>query len=60
MQDVVAAFKDNSKIQMSGLYIAGQKYLVLRADDESIYAKQVCPSAVRLHEERKFANMLEC
>jgi profilin len=46
MQDVVAAFKDNSepkKVQMSGLHIAGQKYFVLKADDSRIYGKQVRP-----------------
>lgn len=44
MQEVVAAFNDNSepkKVQMSGLHIAGQKYFVLKADETSIYGKQV-------------------
>ena len=44
MQEVVGAFKDSSspkKIQTSGIHIAGQKYFVIRADDESIYGKQV-------------------
>lgn len=45
MQEVVGAFKDNSqpkKVQMNGIHIAGQKYFVLKADDGSIYGKQVC------------------
>jgi flagellar basal body rod protein FlgG len=44
MQDVVGAFKDTSnpkKVQMSGIHIAGQKYFVIKADDGSIYGKQV-------------------
>ena len=44
MQEVVAAFKDTStpkQVQMKGLHIAGQKYFVLKADDGSIYGKQV-------------------
>ena len=44
MSAVVEAFRDNSnpkKVQMNGLYIAGQKYFVLKADEGSIYGKQV-------------------
>lgn len=44
MQAIVGAFKDTSEpkqIQMSGLHVAGQKYMTIRADDSSIYLKQV-------------------
>ena len=44
MKEVVAAFADNSQpkqVQMKGIHIAGQKYFVLKADDGSIYGKQV-------------------
>lgn len=44
MQAIVGAFKDTSEpkqIQMSGLHVANQKYMTLRADDNSIYLKQV-------------------
>jgi profilin len=46
MQTVVGAFKDTGnpkKVQMEGIHIAGQKYFVLKADDGSIYGKQVRP-----------------
>ena len=46
MKEVVAAFADNSQpkqVQMKGIHIAGQKYFVLKADDGSIYGKQVPP-----------------
>jgi len=35
-----SAFKDPSAIRASGVYAAGTKYLALKADDRSIYAKQ--------------------
>jgi profilin len=44
MQTVVGAFKDTGnpkKVQMEGIHIAGQKYFVLKADEGSIYGKQV-------------------
>ncbi len=46
MQEVVAAYKDPGKegvkqVQSSGLYIAGERYVVLKADDRSIYGKKV-------------------
>lgn len=47
---MVGAFKDTSepkKVQMSGLHIAGQKYFVLKADDSSIYGKQVRHTSAR-------------
>ncbi|RMD39460.1 hypothetical protein DV735_g5668, partial [Chaetothyriales sp. CBS 134920] len=43
VQEVVGSFKDKSepkKIQMNGIHIAGTKYFVLKADDESIYGKE--------------------
>jgi hypothetical protein len=45
MVEVVASFNDKSdvkKVQQNGIHIAGQKYFVIKADDESIYGKQVC------------------
>jgi hypothetical protein len=48
MAEVVGAFKDTSapkKVLMNGLHIAGQKYFVLKADDGSIYGKQVRTSS---------------
>jgi profilin len=38
---LAAAFKDPTGIRASGLYLSGQKYFALKADDRSIYAKQV-------------------
>ena len=35
-----AAFKDATGIRASGLFIAGVKFLTLRADERSIYGKQ--------------------
>jgi len=48
MQEVVGAYKDTSvpkKIQSVGLHIAGEKYIVLKADETSLYGKKVgvCP-----------------
>lgn len=44
MQEVVGAFKDTStpkKVQATGLHIAGQKYIVIKAEDTSLYGKKV-------------------
>jgi profilin len=43
IQEVVGAYKDNStpkKVQSTGLHIAGQKYIVIKADDTSLYGKK--------------------
>ena len=44
MQAVVAAYKDTTdpkKVWGTGLYIAGEKYVTLKADDRSLYGKKV-------------------
>jgi Profilin len=44
MQAVVAAYKDTAdpkKVWGTGLHIAGQKYITLKADDRSLYGKKV-------------------
>ena len=43
---LLAAFKDPSAIRASGLYLATVKYLALKCDDRSIYAKQGANGAV--------------
>jgi hypothetical protein len=46
MQEVVGAYKDTATpkaVQASGLHIAGQKYIVIKADDTSLYGKKVRP-----------------
>ena len=35
-----SGFTDASGLRASGIYLAGQKYLTLRADDRSIYGKK--------------------
>ncbi|KAK5169563.1 profilin, required for normal timing of actin polymerization in response to thermal stress [Saxophila tyrrhenica] len=45
MQEVVTAYKDPGKdgvkqVQSSGLHIAGERFVVLKADDRSIYGKK--------------------
>lgn len=44
MQEVVGAYKDTATpkaVQSTGLHIAGQKYIVIKADDTSLYGKKV-------------------
>jgi len=47
MQAVVAAYKDPGnkegvkKVQSEGLHIAGERFVVLKADDRSVYGKKV-------------------
>lgn len=42
MQEIVAGFKAPDSIQSKGFHIAGDKMFTLKADDRSIYGKQVC------------------
>jgi len=37
---LAASFKDATGIRSNGLFIGGQKYFALKADDRSIYGKQ--------------------
>lgn len=47
MRAVVAAYKDKGdpagvkKVQSSGINIANERYIVLRADERSIYGRKV-------------------
>ena len=46
MQEVVAAYKDKGadgvkQVQSTGLHIAGERFVVLKADDRSVYGKKV-------------------
>jgi profilin len=46
MVEVVNAYKDPGtdgvkQVQSSGLHIAGERFVVLKADDRSIYGKKV-------------------
>ncbi|KIW66724.1 hypothetical protein PV04_06027 [Phialophora macrospora] len=43
LQEIVGAYKDTSvpkKVQSTGLHIAGQKYIVIKADETSLYGKK--------------------
>jgi len=40
MAEVIACYKDNTKAFGSGFYIAGVKYVTIKADDRSLYGKQ--------------------
>jgi hypothetical protein len=47
MQEVVRAYKDPGKngvkeVQSSGLHIGGERFVVIKADERSIYGKKVC------------------
>ena len=47
MKEVVTAYNDKGDVQgvkavqASGFHIAGEKYIVLKADDRSLYGKKV-------------------
>ena len=44
MQAIVAAYKDTAdpkKVWGTGIHIAGEKYVTLKADDRSLYGKKV-------------------
>ena len=41
MAEVVACYKDNAKAFSSGFHVGGTKYLTIKADERSLYGKQV-------------------
>jgi len=46
MQEVVKAYKDKGDVkavQSTGLHIGGERFIVIKADDRSIYGKKVRP-----------------
>jgi len=56
MQEVVKAYKDKGDVkavQSTGLHIGGERFIVIKADDRSIYGKKVLlpisPSFALLH-----------
>jgi len=43
LKEIVSAYKDTSdvkKVQSTGLHVAGDKYVVIKADDRSLYGKK--------------------
>jgi hypothetical protein len=45
LREVVKSYSDTGEfkaVQSTGFYIAGEKYITLRADDRSLYGKKVC------------------
>lgn len=46
MQEIVTAYKDKGtdgvkSVQSTGLHVAGERFVVLKADERSIYGKKV-------------------
>ena len=44
LKEIVSAYKDKAdvkKIQSTGIHVAGERYVVIKADDRSIYGKKV-------------------
>jgi hypothetical protein len=49
MQEVVKAYKDKGdvkQVQSAGLHIGGERFIVIKADDRSIYGKKVRVSRI--------------
>ena len=48
MKEIVNAYSDKGddtgvkQIQSNGVHVAGERYVVLKADERSIYGKKVC------------------
>lgn len=38
---VVDSYADKQQVQSSGFYIGGQRYVTIKAEDRSLYGKQV-------------------
>jgi len=46
VKELIKGFRDISDLRGKGLFLNGEKYLVLRGDDRSIYAKKGTSGAV--------------
>ena len=45
MKEVVTAYADKAdvkQVQSTGLHISGERFVVIKADDRSLYGKKVC------------------
>jgi len=48
MKEIVSAYKDKGdasgvkKVQSTGLHVGGERFIVIKADDRSVYGKKVC------------------
>lgn len=48
LKEVVAAFADKGdangvkQVQSTGIHVGGERYVVLKADERSLYGKKVC------------------
>jgi len=40
IKKIIAGFQNVNDLRANGLYLGGEKYLVLKGDDRSIYAKK--------------------
>ena len=55
IKEVVSSYKDSGdvkKIQSNGFHVAGKKYMTIKADEKSVYGKQVCRAATTLNRTR--------
>ena len=44
LKEIVSAYKDTGevkKVQSTGLHVAGEKFVIFKADDRSIYGRKV-------------------
>ena len=51
MQAIAGAYKDSAEpktIQSTGMHVAAEKYIVLKADDRSLYGKKVSENPLAL------------
>lgn len=53
MQEVVSAYKDPGtdgvkQVQSTGLHISGERFVVIKADERSIYGKKVSAQAATM------------
>lgn len=56
MSEVVKSFQDKSEpksVMSNGFHIAGKKYMTLKADDRSLYGKQVSYTSKKQEYDRR-------
>ena len=64
MQEVVSAYKDKGdangvkKVQSTGLHVGGERFIVIKADERSVYGKKVCTRKSTRKRRRRNASMI--
>jgi len=59
VQEIIAAFSNADQVRANGIHVNGTKYLLLRADERSIYGKKVNSKSAVARQRKVFISLLK-